>query len=179
MVQTVKRLLEKSSDPQLALLSYRSTPFAWCNLSPAELLMGRRLRANIPVLKSQLIPEWKYLEGFRDKNRTYKQKQKRNFDRHHGARALSSIPDNTDVWITSGDQPVAGRVVSPANAPRSYIVETPSGRVRRNRLHLNPMPNQPTVDQNQYPLRGPILTRTRTGTAIRPPVRYTGEGDVE
>ena len=30
-----------------------------------------------------------------------------------------------------------GTVVSPANSPRSYLVETPSGTVRRNRVHLN------------------------------------------
>ena len=48
MVQTVKRLLKRSPDPHLALLSYRSTPFPWCNRSPSELLMGRRLRTTLP-----------------------------------------------------------------------------------------------------------------------------------
>ena len=174
-VKTVKKLLKKSTDPHQAMLSYRSTPLAWCALSPAELLMGRRLRANIPILKSQLIPEWKYLEEFRNKNHRYKQQQKRNFDRHHGVRALAPIPDDTNVWITSGDRPVEGRVVHPAETPRSYIVETPSGRVRRNRVHLNPMPNDATddatIDHTQRPSRDPIMTRTRTGTAIHPPDR--------
>ena len=85
MVQTVKKLLEKSTNPHQAMLSYRSTSLAWCVLSPAELLMGRRLHANIPILKSQLIPEWKYLEEFQNKNHSSKQQQKRNFDSHHGA----------------------------------------------------------------------------------------------
>ena len=43
-VQTVKRLLKRSKDPYMALLSYRATPLPWCNLSPTELLMGRRIR---------------------------------------------------------------------------------------------------------------------------------------
>ncbi len=80
-VQTVKKLLKGSKDPHMALLAYRSTPFPWCNLSPSELLMGRRLRGNIPLLNSQLTPEWKYLDGFRSNNRAFKDRQKRDYDR--------------------------------------------------------------------------------------------------
>ena len=40
-VKTVKGLLEQTTDPFLALLTYRATPFPWCELSLAELLMGR------------------------------------------------------------------------------------------------------------------------------------------
>ena len=56
-VQTLKKLLKESSDPYLALLTYRCTPFPWCKLSPAELLMGRRLRSNISLLQDQLTPK--------------------------------------------------------------------------------------------------------------------------
>ena len=42
-VQTVKNLLKKSDDPYTSLLSYRATPLSWCELSPAELSMERRL----------------------------------------------------------------------------------------------------------------------------------------
>ncbi len=41
----MKKLLREEKDPNLALLS----PFPWCGLSPAELLMGRRIRANMPL----------------------------------------------------------------------------------------------------------------------------------
>ena len=40
-VQIVKGVIQKSTDPFMALLSYRSTPMPWCGLSPAELCMGR------------------------------------------------------------------------------------------------------------------------------------------
>ncbi len=40
-VQIVKRLWRKCTDKYLALLDYRTTPLASCNLSPAQLLMGR------------------------------------------------------------------------------------------------------------------------------------------
>ena len=55
-VQTVKRLLSQSDDPYMTLLTYRSTPFPWCNLSPSELLMGRQLRTTLPVIPDQFIP---------------------------------------------------------------------------------------------------------------------------
>ena len=43
MVKTVKALLKESPDVYLALLSYRATPLPWCQLSPPELLIGRRI----------------------------------------------------------------------------------------------------------------------------------------
>uniref|UniRef100_A0A8C9YN86 Integrase catalytic domain-containing protein n=1 Tax=Sander lucioperca TaxID=283035 RepID=A0A8C9YN86_SANLU len=54
-VQTVKRLLKKAKDPYLALWAYRATPLA-NGYSPAQLLMGRRLRTPDPQLPSLLIP---------------------------------------------------------------------------------------------------------------------------
>ena len=68
MVQTVKQMLRRSTDPHLALLSYRATPLVWCNLSPAELLMGRRIRTPVPQSDQQLIPKWSYLKNFRKQN---------------------------------------------------------------------------------------------------------------
>ena len=67
-VQTVKTLLNKNDDPHLALLAYRSTPLA-NGYSPAELLMGRKLRTTIPIISANLHPklpdssELKHKEG--------------------------------------------------------------------------------------------------------------------
>ena len=33
-----------------------------------------------------------------------------------------------------------------AGPPRSYTVETPEGQLRRNRRHLNPLPEMPNTD---------------------------------
>ena len=46
-VGIVKNLIMKSQDPYLALLSYRSSPLS-CAYSPAELLMGRKIRNRLP-----------------------------------------------------------------------------------------------------------------------------------
>jgi len=45
-VRTVKSLLLNSPDPSLALLNYRATPFPWCGLAPAELLMVRAIKTD-------------------------------------------------------------------------------------------------------------------------------------
>ena len=52
-VQTVKQLLNKSSDPYLALLAYRTSPLS-NGYSPSELLMGRKLRTILPC-SSQIV----------------------------------------------------------------------------------------------------------------------------
>ncbi|KAL5517465.1 hypothetical protein EMCRGX_G003010 [Ephydatia muelleri] len=67
-VQTIKRLL--------TMLCYRATPLSWCGLSPAQLLMGRLIRTNIPQISEHLVPKMG-LPG-------------------------SEIPIGTDVWVSSG-----------------------------------------------------------------------------
>ena len=86
-----------------------STPFPWCNLSLAELLMGRRLRANVPIPNSQLKPKWDYLDDFRRNNQVFKEQQKRNFDRRHGVRNLPPLPSDTSVWIKKTVAKCSGR----------------------------------------------------------------------
>ena len=61
-VRTVKQLLEHSADPYMALLSYRATPLLFCELSPAELLMGCHIRTDIPQATDLFVPEWSYLD---------------------------------------------------------------------------------------------------------------------
>ena len=72
-IQTVKGLLTNSPDPY----SFRATPIPWCSFSPAQLLMGRQIKTDIPTPKSQLIPQWPHLADFQEKDREYKAKQKK------------------------------------------------------------------------------------------------------
>ena len=149
-VKTVKHLLKLADDPEMAMLTYRSTPFSWCGLSPAELLMRRRLRTNIPLRPSQLIPHWKFLEGFRQDNEHFKRQQKRNFDQRHGVRHLPELPPDHEIWVKTGDRPELATVVTPADTPRSYIVRTRSGQqIRRNRQHLRAVPDPQLTPDSQ------------------------------
>ena len=54
-VQTIKNLLNKAQDPYKALLNYRNTPLDSINLSPAQLLMGRRLNTSVPTKVDLLL----------------------------------------------------------------------------------------------------------------------------
>ena len=132
-VQTVKKLLQDSVDPYMALLCYRATPLPWCDLSPSELLMGRHLRTNLPLLKEGLSPKWPDLERFRRQDTEFKQKQKRDHDSRHKSLPLPPIPNDTEVWITTDTSREPARVGAPADTPRSYLIDTPRGRIRRNR----------------------------------------------
>ena len=142
MVKTAKSLLSKSADPYMALLSYRATPLPWCGLSPAERLMGRCLRTDIPQPKRVFIPDWQYLTSFRVKDDKQKRQQKAEYDRCHRVKPLPSLPDDKLVWVRTEDRQVPGRVLQPANTPRSYTVEAPSGIVRRNQSHLSLRPGE-------------------------------------
>ena len=178
-VQTVKRLLKRSSDPFSALLSYRATPLPWCNLSPAELLMGRRLRTTVPQTDKALVPRWSFLPEFKRLNREFKEQQKRNFDRSHRVCELPPIPDDQDVWISTEGEPKPGTVVSSAATPRAYVVETPTGNVQRNRSQLRVIPSssdngrgqepRPTGAPETAPRR--VTTRSQSGVELKPPDR--------
>ncbi|UYV74443.1 hypothetical protein LAZ67_11003580 [Cordylochernes scorpioides] len=53
-VKIAKLILKKNQDPSLGLLEYRSTPLE-NGYSPAELLMGRKLRTTLPIAQIILI----------------------------------------------------------------------------------------------------------------------------
>ena len=170
----------------MALLSYRATPMPWCNLSPAELLMGRRIRTPVPQTDDQMIPKWSYLKEFQKLNKKFKARQKQDFDQGHRTHELPIIPAETEVWITSDGERRRGKVINPSDTPRSYLVDTPSGVVCRNRRHLNVLPNNQSVSESQEhkqpndtPCSTPEssteisrrITRSQTGVVLRPPER--------
>ena len=162
-IQTVKRILLKSDDPFMALLNFRSTPLSWTNFSPAELLMGRQLRANLPQTIQQLTPKWKYVDAFRKEDAEAKRRQKQDYDNHHKATPLPSLENETAVWVDTDGKRTAGKVVARDPAPRSYIVETESGCLRRNRSQLNPSPSGSSTPSDTSPaiVTSPAPTQTR------------------
>ena len=166
-VQTVKKILKHSEVISKGLLVYRSTPLSWCSLSPAELTMGRKLRTPLPLTDKQLIPQWSYLSEFRALNKKFKNRQEQDYSRRHRARELPALPDDSEVWVTFSNQLVPGRVITPAETPRNYLVETPSGQIRRNQQYLNIIPKSSvsTLPDNT-PARSRIMTRSQTGTEM-------------
>ena len=140
--------------------------------------MGRQVRSNLPQLTETLTPKWPLLKEFRAADEQFKNKQKAAFNTRHQAKELSDIPDNTNVWITTGGSHSPGRVITTADTPRSYLVESSDGQICRNRTHLNVVPeNQATGSEHlkgpPTPQRNPIMTRSRTGTNTTPPDRLS------
>ena len=70
-----------------------------------------------------------------------------------------------------------------APAPRSYLIDTPSGIIRRNQQHLRMVPSAPTLscseDHHQRPadsqrreVNPARVTRHQTSAEIVPPQRF-------
>ena len=75
---TVKGLQKNTDDPYLALMSYRSTPLS-SGYSPAEQLMGRRIRTTIPKVREQLQPSWPDSASLRQREEKRRDHQKSTF----------------------------------------------------------------------------------------------------
>ena len=188
-VQTIKNLLTKAEDPYLALLAYRSTPLH-NGFSPAQLLMGRRLRTTVPALPSLLVPSLPHSAAVSSKEKDMRLEEQKRFDKRHRAHVLSKLAPGQEVWVT--DSKVTGTVVGTHTTPRSYMVDVPLGTVRRNRHHLIPMggpenrgttledfpahtavPASVSVPQAPTPRASPqsSVPRTRSGRPIVKPMR--------
>ena len=171
-VRTVKRLLQYSADPYKALLNYRATPLPWCSLSPAELLIRRKIRMEIT---KNLIPRWLHIENFRTLDEQWKRSQKDQYDKRHRQEhcQVCLMTSLYGLRQTRG-QHIPGTVLHPANTPRSYVVETPSGEVRRNRTHLRFRTDTPDIhgetlaDERSSTVSHRPVTCSQIGTNIRP-----------
>ena len=100
----------------------QSYTLPWCQLSPAKLLMGRRLCTDVPQVSNLLIPDWPHLQGFEEKDRKYKQQQKEQYDSRHRVRPLTPLPNDTDVWVNVQGRDVSGTVNSSHSTPCLYII---------------------------------------------------------
>ena len=85
-------------------------------------------------------PKLPNFRSWRENEKESKLKEKRNYERRHRARLLTKVKTNDKVWIK--DQNKSGTVQTKSNEPRSYIIRTDSGEIRRNRRHLVKIPNE-------------------------------------
>ena len=128
-VQTMKRLLKKADESKqdafLALLEFRNSPISGMEVSPAELLMGRKLRTRLPTFKSLLQPKTRPMSQVRQKLLLRQQRQKAYYDR--GTRPLPTLREGESVRMQQGREWTPAVVVKQHQAPRSYIIATPDG----------------------------------------------------
>lgn len=133
-VQTAKHLLSKSPNVAQALLAHRTTPGPE-GLSPAELLMGRKLRSTVPTAPNTLTPRWHHVRKYRRQYGKRKTREALHYNRRHRTRDRSTIPPHSEVWIRAGAAS-QGRIHRQTEMPWSYVVETSEGTVRRTSRHL-------------------------------------------
>ncbi|XP_013396158.1 uncharacterized protein K02A2.6-like [Lingula anatina] len=166
-IQIVKKMWKKCDDKYLALLNYRTTPLEGINLSPSQLLMGRRPRNTLPAARNLLKPQ---AYNQREVKRHFSQeklKQKYYHDQRKGAKELKAFNPGEHVRM----QPHPGSktwvpaiVVKRHTHPRSYIVEGNDRVYRRNRQHLRSStekahhynPNFVDLEPCNEPLHSPI-----------------------
>ncbi|RXN08426.1 sec1 family domain-containing 2-like protein [Labeo rohita] len=136
-IQTVKNLLKKAQesqrDPYIALLEYRNAPMDGVKLSPAQMLMGRRLKTKLPTSTKLLRPQL-YRNVHKDiKDRQLKQKSY--FD--CGAKQLPPIATGEKVRVKVKNNWQPAIVLRSHEKPRSFVIQRPDGNVfRRNRRDL-------------------------------------------
>ena len=180
-VKIVKNLLKKNADPYVALLEYRATPLA-NGYSPAELLMGRRIRSTLPMLPSRYNPYPVNQDKLLEKEERRRDGQRRNYDQRHGVRSKEDFTPGEVVWIK--DLRIWGTVKTKDRAPRSYIVATDRGEFRRNSFHLTRAYRMEDPEERSRPLevRQPQAEeaekdaqhfpyRTRSGRIVKPKCR--------
>ena len=129
-VQTIKAILNKTDDEYLGLLSYRNTPQR-NGFSPAQLNMGRKLKTRVPCHPGELRPCTPDADLVRRREKDYRKQMSMDYDRRHKVTEADELSPGDRAWLP--DLRVEGKVVGKANGPRSYIISTPNGLVRRNR----------------------------------------------
>ncbi|XP_064462025.1 uncharacterized protein K02A2.6-like [Ornithodoros turicata] len=97
-VQTTKQLLKKSSDIQQALMIHRATPGKE-GYSSAELLMGRRLKTNLPTTNRASEPYWND-NDFRAKNQLYKGSTAAHYNMRHRVHEYEPLQPGTTLKIS-------------------------------------------------------------------------------
>ena len=170
-VKQFKLLMKKNDDPYLALLTYRTTP-QHNGLSPSEMCMGRRLRTQLPQAPHMLLPANRDTHvRIREKDEIYKHKMAVNYNRRHRARDLPPLQQGDRVVIR--DQNQQGIVQQPAiNAPRSYVVKTPTSDIRRNRRALIKLPDATAANNQSLPADSTEHNKARPARMRHQPQRY-------
>jgi transposase InsO family protein len=176
MVKTVKGILTRArdsgTDPQLAMLIYRTTPFKAGVASPSELLNGRRYQALIPM-KGRLSSCQEY-----SRERLLNNRQQVIDKYNEQAKNRSDLQEMQKVWFQKDpNQPrwEEATVVQVTDQPRSYVVQKGDGaQYQRTSRHVRPAaqkqdaPAAPKQDTPAAPKQDDASTEMTA--AVAPPV---------
>lgn len=184
-VQTIKATMAKAmsegKELSVVLMNHRATPMNGL-LSPAEMLMGRRIRTFIPSHPSTLLPHYPHKVFQRQLHRR-QQAQHKHADQH--ARHLPPLSKHTPVWFRHREKWVKAVVTQVGPEPRRYAVTAANGQVyMRNRHHLRVRHNSGdprTTPEDYYPVESadqPRHSQPRDPPAVCPSDPQTVQSQV-
>lgn len=161
-VQEAKKLLTKcpfgTFEFYSALMEWRNMPRDEQLKSPAQRLMGRQTRTQLPVLSSHLEPRTVSPQSVRNRLSEIREKQRIFYNRtaKHLPQLHSGSPVSVYDTIRRHWSPAV--VVGPAGPPRSYTLTTDSGQqLRRTREHLSSRAEQPASSPGKTASAEPAL----------------------
>ncbi|XP_064619501.1 uncharacterized protein K02A2.6-like [Lineus longissimus] len=149
----MKKAKETKIEPHIAFMNYRDTPVI-DGKSPAELLMGRKLRTRLPVnekcLKTAL--QTKTVQNAREKNAMT---QARHYNNTATRQPLGDLKPGDKVVFRHNGEWIKGTIVNSCG-PRSYQIQSKDKSFRRNRAMIKP---DKTVVVRNPPRNEDLLTR--------------------
>lgn len=189
-VKSARRLITKAreagTDPLLALLAHRNTPSEHRQLSPAQIMFGRRTRTTLPTAETLLsTPSCEIVKHTLASRRV---DQAAYYNR--GTRERPAIPVGQTVRMRFAENDWRKGEVSKILPHRSYEVRMEDGTTRRRTSrHVKFSAEPPTIipfdtDDEPPPVTPaaaaapppaatkPAVVTTRSGRAIRKPARY-------
>lgn len=126
--------------------------------SPAQRLLGRRCKTQLPTTKELLKPQSVQTETVKRKTQARQARQAMYYNK--GARDLSPLEEGDVVRMRPfrlGQKVWQKATVTKRHDERSYEVESESGTYRRNRVDLKEQPT-PQRSQDLTPAQTPAVT---------------------
>ncbi|UYV75694.1 K02A2.6-like [Cordylochernes scorpioides] len=102
------------------LLAYRTSPLE-NGFSPSELLMGRKLRTDLPTHPDPLKPTLVNQGLLNQKEHKYRERERRSYNNHWKVRSQKEFDVGDQVWVR--DLKVSRTIIGRADQPRSYLVK--------------------------------------------------------
>lgn len=119
----LRKVTESKGDLDLAILEYNNSPIPALGASPAQLLMNRVLRTNVPVSQKVLVPQ---IINVSEKMREHQRKTESHYNQ--SSKPKQEFLENEKIFIREQDDRwYPGRIIKKLEAPRSYLVSKEDG----------------------------------------------------
>ena len=136
-------------------------------------MLGRQIRSTLPTLEENLQPAWPDLQKVWQTDSHAKLRYSQTYNARYKARPLPELQPGTRVSVKLDNErgwTKFATVVKKCRTPRSYVVQTEQGELRRNRHHLRPIFGGPQAPQQEQVLLG---SNTHTNKDSDTLVTYT------